>query len=228
MEGKETNRRMKRILLWVLSFGVIFAWWPELRADQKPSLAILPFFVERIENPARGAVICPLCKGVYQYGEVAPGSQIILTKLLYAKVEGLQRFELLPSEKVEEALSPSVMKEFGEKPFATAIEIGKELNVDYLIVGDLFRFEERVGSSIGVEKPASVGFDVHLIRLRDGKMVWLGKFDETQKPLSDNLFKMGAFVRRKASWLKAEELSGVGMGEMLKKLPGARELEELP
>jgi hypothetical protein len=73
-----------------------------------------------------------------------------------------------------------------------------------------------------------VGFDVHLIRLKDEKMVWTGRFDETQRPLSENLLKMGAFVRRKASWLTAGELSSVGMDEMLKRFPGPKELEEMP
>jgi hypothetical protein len=102
------------------------------------------------------------------------------------------------------------------------------LNVDFIFIGFVFRFEERIGSHIGAEKPASVGFDVHLIRLRDEKIVWTGKFDETQRPLSENLLKIGSFFRRKASWLTAEELSSVGMDEMLKKFPDAKELEEKP
>jgi hypothetical protein len=73
-----------------------------------------------------------------------------------------------------------------------------------------------------------VGFEVHLIRVRDGKGIWQGKFDETQKALSENLLKIGSFFRRKASWLTAEELSSVGMDEMLVRLPGAKELEEMP
>jgi hypothetical protein len=106
--------------------------------------------------------------------------------------------------------------------------LGKTLNVDFIFLGVLFRFEERIGSSIGAEKPASVGFDVHLFRMRDEKMVWRGKFDETQKPLSEDLLKIGSFVRRKASWLTAGELSSVGMDEMLKRFPGTKELEEMP
>lgn len=201
---------------------------PETKANMKPTLAILPFFVERIENPARGTVLCPLCKSIYRYGEVVPGSPNALTQLLYTKIEALEEFKILPLERVEEVLTPSAKKQFEEKPLPSAIQIGKELNVDFILVGYLFRFEERIGSRIGVTKPASVGFDVHLLRVRDGKMVWKGRFDETQRPLSENLFKIGSFLRRKASWLTAEELASVGMDEMLKRLPGLQELEETP
>jgi len=41
----------------------------------------------------------------------------------------------------------------------------------------------------------------------------------TQQALSENLLKFGSFIRRKASWLTAEELSSVGMDEMLKGFP---------
>ncbi len=217
---------MKRFLFLLLALGMILTRAGELRAEVRPRLAVLPFFVERIENPARGAVVCPLCKSIYQSGEVVPGSQNIVTRLLYAKIEALDKFKILPLEKIEEILTPSARKQFEENPVPSAIQIGKSLNAEFILVGYLFRFEERIGSPIGVEKPASVGFDTHLFRLRDGIEVWQGKFDETQKPLSENLFKIGAFFRRKASWLTAEELASVGMDEMLRRLPEPKELEE--
>jgi hypothetical protein len=199
----------------------------ETRAEDRPALAITPFFIARGEDPGRGA-ICPVCKRVFSRGDILKGSQIILTRLLQEKMEAWGTFRVLPIEKVEEALAHRDPKQFEEKAIPSSIQIGKEWNVDFIIVGYLFRFEERIGSAIGVEKPASVAFDLHLYRLRDGKKVWDGRFDETQKPLSENLFKIGSFLRRKASWLTAEELASVGMDEMLKRFPGAAELEEIP
>jgi hypothetical protein len=226
MNGFLKSWQMRGFLSFLLIFGVILAWNLKAKAEPKPSLAILPFFVERIVNPARGAVLCPLCKGVYRGGQVLPGSQNILTRFLYEKIEALGTFKVLPLEKVEKVLTPSVKEQFEEKPIPSAIQMGKELEADFILVGYLFRFEERIGSRIGAEKPASVGFDVHLLRLRDQKRVWDGKFDETQRPLSENVLKIGSFFRRQASWLSAEELASVGMDEMLKKLPGLKELEE--
>lgn len=209
----------------VLTLGLTPLWMSEVRAEMKPSLAVLPFFIHRGEGPGRGAA-CPICKGVIQRGEILPGSQNTLTRLLEQKMEAPGTFKVLPLEKVEEAFSQIERRQFELKPMRSSIQLGKTLNMDFIFIGVLFRFEERIGSSIGAEKSASVGFDVHLIRLKDEKMVWTGKFDETQRPLSENLFKIGSFVRRKASWLTAEELSSVGMDEMLKKFPGPKELEE--
>jgi hypothetical protein len=225
---------MKRILRswWLWSFffftftlGLAIPWVHEIRAETKPSLAVLPFIIHRADDLGRG-VACPICKGIIQRGEITLGSQNTLTRLLHQKMEDMGTFKVLPRQEVEKAFSQIDRRQFELKPVHSSIQLGKTLNMDFILVGVLFRFEERVGSAIGAAKPASVGFDVHLFRIRDGKMVWVGKFDETQKPLSENLLKIGSFVRRKASWLTATELASVGTDEMLRRLPGPKELEE--
>jgi TolB-like protein len=225
MPGILRHWQMRGFLIGLLICGGILNFRVDARAETKPSLAVLPFLVEKMEDPGRGAV-CPICKGIYQRGEISPGSQNILTRFLYEKMEANGIFKIIPMKKLEEALSTWERKHFEEKPIPSSIQVGKELNADFMIIGSVFRFEERIGSRMGVDKPASVGFDVHLFRLKDEKMVWVGRFDETQKPLSENLFEIGSFFRRKGSWLTAEELASVGMDEMLRKLPGLKELEQ--
>lgn len=218
---------MRRFLLPVFMSGMLLFGGVKVWAETKPTLAILPFLIERMGDPSRGAV-CPVCQRVYKRGDVLYSSQRTLAQLLQLKMDTLGTFKILPLEKVEDVFSKTDKGQFELRPLRSAIQLGKELNVDFIFVGYLFRFEERIGSRIGADKPASVGFDVHLLRVKDGKRVWDGKFDETQQALSENLLKIGSFVRRGAAWLKAEELSSVGMDEMLKRLPGAKELEEMP
>lgn len=209
------GRPIRGFLFLSFLFGMLLTSGSEGRTETKPSLVILPFLVERVEDPEKG-VLCPVCKGIRRSGEIVPGSQNTLIDLLYTKMEANGTFQIIAQKKVEEILlhSPS------------SIQAGKKLEADFIFIGYVFRFEERIGSSLGVERPASVSFDLHLFRLRDEKMVWLGKFDETQRPLSENLLKIGSFIRRKGSWLTAAELASVGMDEMLGKLPGLKELEQ--
>jgi hypothetical protein len=218
---------VRRFLLLVFMSGMLLLGSVEVEADTKPTLAILPFLIERMEDPSRGAV-CPVCRGVYKRGNILSGSQRTLVQLLQQKMDTLGRFKILPLEKVENVFSKTDKGQFELRPLRSAIQLGRELGVDFIFVGYLFRFEERIGSRIGADRPASVGFDVHLLRVKDEKRVWDGKFDETQQALSENLLRIGSFVRRKASWLTAEELSSVGIDEMLKRLPGTKELEEMP
>lgn len=214
---------MKRILsghgLLILLLGLLVFWNFEVKAEEKPRLAILPFFIEKES-------VCPVCRTIFQKGDVLPGAQNTLTRLLYQKMEAKGIFKILPLEKVEVAQAQREKRIFEERPKSSSIELGKELGSDFVSIGFVFRFEERIGSSVGVDRPASVGFDIHLFRLKDGAEVWKGKMDETQRPLSENLFKIGSFFRRKAHWLTAEELAAVGLDETLRRLPGATELEE--
>ncbi len=218
----KSEREMRKALghgwLWILLL-LIFLWLPEAIAEVKPRFIILPFLIER--EP-----VCPICRRVFQRGEILPGSQNTLTRILYSKIDARGIFILPPLEKVEEAFSNWERKKFEEKPLSSSIQFGKELQGDYILIGFVFRYEERVGSSVGVEKPASVAFDFHLFRLRDGMEVWRGRMDETQRPLSENLLRIGSFIRGKARWLTAEELSSIGLDEALRSLPGIKELEE--
>ncbi len=213
------------MLLWILLLGLILPGSLDGRHERKPILAILPFSVVGVEDPEKG-VFCPVCNGIRRAGEILAGSEKTLTRFVYEKMETNGTFQVIPMKRVEAIVVPSERKSMEKRPVLESIRIGKTLNADFVCIGILFRFEERIGSSLGVERPASVSFDLHLIRLRDEKMVWLGKFDETQKPLSENLLKIGSFIRRKGSWLTAAELASVGIDEVLKKLPALKELEQ--
>jgi len=215
LKGDLKGRPIRGLLFLSFLVGILVMSGSEGRAETKPSLVILPFLVERVGDPEKG-VLCPVCKGIRRSGEILPGSQNTLIHLLYTKMEANGTFQIIPQKNVEEIVlhSPS------------SIQVGKKLEADFIFIGYLFRFEERIGSSLGVERPASVSFDLHLFRLKDERMVWMGKFDETQKPLSENLLKIGSFIRRKGSWLTAAELASVGMDEILGKLPGLKELDQ--
>lgn len=212
---------MKKIIvcLWLLILLGIFQT-QEVWAGAKPRLIILPFMIAKES-------VCPICHTVFRKGEILHHSPHILTRLLYQKVGQKGSFELLSLERIEEVSLKKDRVLFEGEIRSSSIELGRELGGDFLFLGFVFRFEQRIGSSWGAEHPASVAFDLHLFRLRDGREVWSGRMDETQRPLSENLLKFGSFLRRKARWLTAEELASVGMDEILTKLPGPTELEEM-
>jgi hypothetical protein len=231
MKADELRKMRKGVIKEVTFFMVLLLLGShlvpiiEVRADENPGLVILPFLIEKGEDPGRGA-FCPVCKRVIEWSDVPPGSENNLTRLLYQKMAALRTFNVIPPEKTEEALTGMQREEFKKKPVTMSFRLGRGLGADFILVGFLFRFEERIGSSLGVERPASVGFDLHLFRLRDEKMVWEGRFNETQRPLSENLLEIDSFFKRKASWVTAEALASGGMDELLKKLPAAKELQE--
>jgi len=75
-----------------------------------------------------------------------------------------------------------------------ARELGEQLAATLVIVGVLTRYEERRGSALGVERPATVWYQVALVRTEDGKVLGRDQFDYTQKPLSANVLELGRVV----------------------------------
>jgi TolB-like protein len=175
--------KSKAVIMALLALACILSVASAGRADSKPSLAVIPFFTQSHEDPTQGNV-CPVCQRAARRGNISPGALDSLTRLLNQKMEVRKEFRVSPIEEVE--TYPELLRNevFQTKPVTSSIELGRALNVDYVLFGFLYRFDERVGSSLGVEKPASVGYDLHLFRVKDGKMVWSGRFDETQQSLT--------------------------------------------
>lgn len=73
----------------------------------------------------------------------------------------------------------------------------------------IYRFQERKGGNLAVDKPASVGFHMHLI---EGTIV--GRtfvFDENQKALSQDILHIGKFFKRGGKWITADKLAEEGI-----------------
>lgn len=106
-----------------------------------------------------------------------------------------------------------VMTQFGggliDAGMKYTTEPGEALRLDVLI----YRFQERQGGNFSVERPASVGFHVHLFD--QSGLVKVFVFDETQAPLLDNAFHFFTFLKRKARWITVEELSREGVRKAL-------------
>ena len=96
---------------------------------------------------------------------------------------------------------------------------GGTKGVDAILLGYIFNFKERVGTSYSVESPASVSFSLFLVRVKDGQIVWRGIFEETQQALSENLLKIGVFIKRKARWVTAREMAVDGLENLLLSFP---------
>jgi hypothetical protein len=160
---------------------------------------------------------CSVCGKVFTTGEVAEGAADMLTESLFNLLKDRKQFELIPSSQAQGVMSRLLAgskKELQERELQ--LEIGRALNADAIFVGYIFRFRKRVGGEYSVEVPASVAFDIHLIRTVDGRVLWSGHLDETQRPLSDDLFGLSQFLRRKAKWVTAKEMAISGLKDMLK------------
>jgi hypothetical protein len=75
----------------------------------------------------------------------------------------------------------------------------------------IYRFQERKGGNLAIDKPAGVGLHMHLIQ---GTIV--GRtfvFDEDQKALSQDILHIGKFFSRGGKWITADKLAEEGINK---------------
>lgn len=137
-----------------------------------------------------------------------------ITELFWKRLqarEGLQIMPLGDSSKVSAAES------VGSKvrPEIVGASTAKKLKADAAIIGVVSMYQERVGSRLGANPAASVGFEVKVVAA-DGRVLWVGDYYERQRPLTEDFL---GFVQRFGMFVTAEELAEYGIDEMLKEFP---------
>jgi hypothetical protein len=100
--------------------------------------------------------------------------------------------------------------------------IGRRQKADAVLSGYLYAFRDRTGGSYGVERPAHVAFELVLIGVGSGRILWQRSFQETQKPLSEDITRLGTFLKRGGRWISSGEMGTNALQEMLKSIPSPR------
>jgi hypothetical protein len=131
----------------------------------------------------------------------------LISRQLYNTMSQLPNWQIISDREVREML-PLVPP---GSPEARARRLGQLVYADAMLSGRLLRFREREGEALGVKNPASVAFVLELWDVKRGDSIWTARFDETQKPLSENLFALGQVGSRGVRWLTAEELTREGI-----------------
>ena len=153
-------------------------------------------------------------------GTIATEGAAILTQLIEKKLDRF--YYLIPREKVEALLSKIQFLRTQQ----TATFLGRELEVDVVLMGLLTRYQLRKGTNYSVSQPASVAFELHLMDSKKGKILWSASFDKTQKSLSEDLSNITSFLKSEWKWLTAEELMEMGVNQILDKFPGMHKRKE--
>jgi len=150
---------------------------------------------------------------------------LAVTAQIYRVLAEQTEFRFVPDLTVADALSlPDVRH--ADTLDARALALGKQVGADAVIVGRVFRFENRVGTEYGATEPASVSFALSLVSVRSGKELWHGQFDQTQQPLTSNLLNWWMFWSAGPRWMSASELAGLGVDKLFDQMTKAVAVED--
>jgi len=195
---------------------------PSVQQERIVSLqrvAILPFLIVKPARPEQRVVKGLWENFFFRTGDLTARSGPEVTASFHRRLNALNRCELITQEQAQavvEGMDPQTMR---KDPIGTAAQIGRELNLYAVVIGGVYRFEQRKGSALGAESPASAAFDAHLVRVADKKVLWSGRFDETQHSLSENAFKVTTFIKGGAQWVTVERWAELGAESVLRTFP---------
>jgi hypothetical protein len=138
----------------------------------------------------------------------------LLAKFVYSAMTSMPGWQIVGDSEVRDVADslepmnePARLRRIGEMAYADAVMVGR-----------VQRYQERVGNELGVKSPASVAFVLELIDLRRGDVIWFARFDETQRPLSENILAIGDIGQRGIKWLTADQLMQAGVKKALAQL----------
>ena len=164
----------------------------------------------------KASVRCPICGNVFMTGKVEKNADEILSDHLISIMKRENSVDLLLPEQLAGVITGRSNEEEGRlSNIEIAVNAGRSLEADAVLVGYVYRFRERAGSGYSASKPASVAFDIHLLNVAEGSVEWEGRFEETQKTLLENLFNIKSFINRKGRWITADEMASSGIKEMI-------------
>ncbi|MBW2609789.1 MAG: hypothetical protein JRC68_05540 [Deltaproteobacteria bacterium] len=172
-----------------------------------------------IRNPISGAVF--MAKPVTQ--DVADS----MTDNLFARLLEYKRYHLVGPKQAKGVFSSLVSSDQGMRDIEIFPKIGQAFSADAVMIGYIYRWQEREGTDYSVNRPASTAFDLYLIRPDDRAILWKGRFDKTQKSLSENLLDIKTFLKGRGRWMTVKELADSGLADLLDKSPlGGKERKE--
>ena len=96
---------------------------------------------------------------------------------------------------------------------------GRKLGADAVLVGFIFRFIQRVGGPYAINRPAAVSFDLSVVRVRDGAIIWRETYEERQQSLFQNLLALEQYMRYGMRWYTAQEMGVIGLEQVLSRFP---------
>lgn len=161
----------------------------------------------------------PLVGAVHEAAPVKVEVIERMTESLFSKMVASKKYEFISPSQVQGALANLFSSNSTLQEGELFVRLGKGMEADAVLAGYLYRWIEREGADYGVNRPASVAFDLYLIRSSDGGILWKGGFDKTQQSLTENLLDFSTFLKAKGKWMSVEELAELGLSELLERFP---------
>jgi hypothetical protein len=228
MGFKKTIRVFKILVIWLWMAGLIFSLCGCTHQKKRDIDAIVfPKDIEKIViygfrgTGAKGdepvVLRSPISGAVFTASPIPEEAVHEMTTELFQRFSD-KGYNLVSPNQARGVYLNIIARDLGYDDLETLIKIGNAFSADAVLIGYLYRWREREGSDFGVTSPASVAFELYLIRPYDGAILWKGRFDKTQRSLSENILDVQTFLKSGGKWLRAKRLALLGLEGLLDEL----------
>ncbi len=168
-----------------------------------------------------------------QYDLIAPSEIPFRIELVKTPETAAELPAKVDKIKQESGLIEEKSKDLIKMPEANLIDIDsivtrvvsryQDTDLDAVVTGVITKYNDKDGSTMAVNKPASIAFIAYLISLKDKKIIWRGHFAETQVALLDNLLLADRFSQAGGEWLSSDALTQLVIQRAIKTFPGVNQ-----
>ena len=213
-----------KIVSTVLLVGLVACAGPNAQTDldkliQVETVLVLPFY--HIEDIRAEPVIvdCDICRRRHAFEMVKADDAAFMSMQMMDLLQNDGTYQYIFHDQAKLANTDLDYDNLIPRDFRKIVATEAMLQgVDAVLMGYIFRFRERVGTSYAIESPASVSFALFLVDVVDGQVVWHSQYEETQDALFNNLLALDKFIKRKARWVTARELAVEAIADTLSTL----------
>jgi hypothetical protein len=125
---------------------------------------------------------------------------------------------VIPPSDLEVAFSGQGLPVPRLDPKTAAERAANDFGATAVVLGMVTRWREREGSAAGATRPASVAFEAALHHAPTGRRLWTGRFDETQKSMTEAILRARQYPGGGTRWLSTEEFARWGAQEVAKSM----------
>ena len=181
-------------------------------------IAVMPFLKGKRPEDIEEMLNCPLERLSCNQNDLIEDAEKILTRIVQRTVEGRFGEKVIPLVDVIAAYENIYASTSQKTPGPLAKNLGEALGVDYIFLGNVWRYRDQKDMGSGTPSGASVAFNVFFLRVETGQKIWKATFDQTQRSLTENVGVKGS-VKFGLKWLSANELARLGVKDVFKKFP---------
>jgi len=97
--------------------------------------------------------------------------------------------------------------------------LGEKVNCDGVLLTTVRKFEQREGTDLAVDAPASADLNLVLYHAPTKKVLWTAEYRETQESFLSNILSFDKMQNRGFKWVTVEQMVDEGLSEKLKQCP---------